>query len=137
MSFGQQSKVGFKMGMQSGMEMFFGMSGIIHRITQNFGDIVGGGGGADLKAIMNLSPKMLSRLARAKYISARDNRPILPKDIFHLDGFVCVGTDTELYKSDLERAWGRRPLEVMGGTEEIEYRGKKHRVILCQIQRQG
>jgi hypothetical protein len=117
MSFGQQSKVGFKMGMQSGMEMFFGMSGIIHRITQNFGDIVSGGGGADLKAIMNLSPKMLSRLARAKYISSRDNRPIMPKDIFHLDGFVCVGTDTELYKSDLERAWGRRPLEVMGGTE--------------------
>ena len=24
-----------------------------------------------------------------------------------------------------------------GGTEEIEYRGKKHRVILCRIQKQG
>lgn len=117
MSFSQQSKQGFKMGMQNGMEMFFGMSGIIHRITQNFGDIVGGGGGADLKSVLKLSPQMLTRLARAKYISSRDNRPILPKDIFHLSGFVCVGTDTELYKSDLERAWGRRPLEVMGGTE--------------------
>lgn len=117
MSFSQQSKVGFKLGMQQGMEMFFGMSGIIHRITQNFGDIVGGGGGVSAKALAQISPKLLARLAKAKYISQRDNRPILPKDIFHLDGFVCVGTDTELYKSDLERAWGRRPLEVMGGTE--------------------
>ena len=116
MSFSQQSKVGFKLGMQQGMEMFFGMSGIIHRITQNFGDIVSGGG-ASLKSMAHISPAILARFMKAKYISERDKRPIQPKDLFHLSGFVCVGTDTELYKSDLENAWGRRPLEVMGGTE--------------------
>jgi hypothetical protein len=30
---------------------------------------------------------------------------------------VCAGADTELFKNDLEKAWGRRPLEVNGGTE--------------------
>jgi len=117
MSFGRQSVEGFKLGLQQGMDMFFGMSGIIHRITQNFAQAAAGSGGMDWKSLLKISPAMMWRIARAKYFSARDNKPLLPKDLFHLQGFVCVGTDTELYKSDLERAWGRRPLEVMGGTE--------------------
>ena len=115
MSFGQQSKVGFKMGMAQGMDMFFGMSSVIHRISQNFS--VSSGGGMSLKSLFSISPVMLYRLLRAKYISKRDNRPIRPADLFHLQGFVCAGADTELFKSDLEKAWGRRPLEVNGGTE--------------------
>ena len=114
MSFGQQSKVGFKLGVMQGMDMFFGMSSIIHRISKNF-NIQSSGGG--ISSLLKMSPVMLYRLLKAKYISKRDNRPILPSDLFHLQGFVCVGTDTELFKSDLEKAWGRRPLEVMGGTE--------------------
>ena len=43
MSFSQQSKEGFKLGLQQGMDMFFGMSGVIHRITQTF-DLTSGGG---------------------------------------------------------------------------------------------
>lgn len=116
LSFSQQSKEGFKLGLFQGMDMFFGMSGIIHRISQSF-DLTSGGGSISLKKLFKMSPVMLYRLLRAKYISKRDNTPILPKDLFRLQGFVCVGTDTELYKSDLEKAWGRRPLEVMGGTE--------------------
>lgn len=115
MSFGQQSKVGFKMGMSQGMDMFFGMSSVIHRISQNFS--LPSGGGFSLKSLFSLSPVMLYRLLRAKYISKRDNRPIRPADLFRLQGFVCAGADTELFKNDLEKAWGRRPLEVNGGTE--------------------
>ncbi len=116
MSFGKQSKVGFQLGLQQGMDMFFGMSGVIHRITQTF-DLAAGGSGAGLKTLLKTSPVMLARLAKALYLSKRDNTPVRPRDLFHLKGFVCVGTDTDLYKSDLEKAWGRRPLEVMGGTE--------------------
>ena len=114
MSFSQQSKVGFKMGAMQGMDMFFGMSSIIHRISKTF-DIQSSGG--SLSSIFKMSPIMIYRLLKAKYISKRDNRPIKPSDLFKLHGFVCVGTDTELFKSDLESAWGRKPLEVMGGTE--------------------
>lgn len=115
MPFRQQSKIGFKMGLCQGMDMFFGMSGIIHQISQSF-DLSSGSGGS-LKDMGGISPVMLYRIMKAKYISQRDNRPIRPGDLFHLQGFVCVGTDTALYKNDLEKAWGRRPLEVMGGTE--------------------
>lgn len=114
MSFGQQSKVGFKMGMQRGMDMFFGMSSVIHRISQNFTLSSGQG---SLSSLFSMSPVMIFRLLRAKYLSSRDHRPIRPADLFHLQGFVCAGADTELFKSDLETAWGIRPLEVHGGTE--------------------
>ena len=117
MSFGQQSKIGFKLGLQQGMDMFFGMSGVIHRITQTFDLTSGGGSSGGIKNLLQMSPVMQARLLHALYISKRDNKPLLPKDLFHLKGFVCVGTDTELFKEDLEKAWGRRPLEVMGGTE--------------------
>ena len=116
MPFRQQSKLGFKMGINQGMDMFFGMSGIIHRISQSF-DLSSGSGSMNIKDLLHISPVMMYRILKAKYISKRDGRPILPRDLFHLQGFVCVGTDTPLFKNDLERAWGRRPLEVMGGTE--------------------
>lgn len=117
MSFGQQSKVGFKMGLSQGMDMFFGMSSVIHRISQNFNISSGGGSGINLKTLFSISPVMLFRLLRAKYISKRDNRSIIPADLFRLKGFVCAGADTVLFKNDLEKAWGIRPLEVNGGTE--------------------
>lgn len=41
----------------------------------------------------------------------------MPKDIFSISGFVCAGTDSTLYKDELEHAWGVRPLEIFGGTE--------------------
>ena len=115
MSFSKQSVEGLKQALYDGMDMFFGMTGIIHRISKSFD--LSAGGGASLKSIFKMSPVMIYRLLRAKYISKRDNRPIRPSDLFHLHSFVCVGTDTELFKNDLEKAWGRRPLEVMGGTE--------------------
>lgn len=115
MSFSRQGKEGFKMALCQGMDMFFGMTSIIHSLGQSFD--ASSGGGISLKNLSKFSPVMLYRLLRAKYISKRDNRPIKPSDLFTLQGLVCVGTDTELFKSDLEAAWGRRPLEVMGGTE--------------------
>jgi phenylacetate-coenzyme A ligase PaaK-like adenylate-forming protein len=103
------------MALSQGMDMFFGMTSIIHSLGQSFD--VSGGGGISLKNLSKISPTMIYRLLRAKYISQRDNRPIKPSDLFTLQSLVCVGTDTELFKADLEAAWGRRPLEVMGGTE--------------------
>ena len=116
MPFRQQSKIGFKMGLFQGMDMFFGMSGIIHQISQSF-DLSSGTNSFSASTLLHMSPIMVYRILKAKYLSKRDNRPIRPGDLFQLKGFVCVGTDTALYKNDLEKAWGRRPLEVMGGTE--------------------
>lgn len=116
LSFSQQNKRGFSLAMKQGMDQFFGMSSVVYTITQNFGRFTASGSGS-LKHLVGVRPKMLYRILKAKYFSTRDKRPIQPKDLFDLNGFVCVGTDTALFKEELEEAWGKRPLEIHGGTE--------------------
>lgn len=114
MSFSEQNRAGFKQSMQNGVDLFFGMSSIVYAVTQNFSlshSLTGE------RQPMLFSPRMLWRILRAKYKSFRDGAPVRPADLFRLNGFVCVGTDTALFKEDLERAWGIRPLEISGGTE--------------------
>lgn len=115
LSFGQRCKKGFQMSLRHGMNQFYGMTSIVYNMSRDFP--VGNGQGGSLRDILSLSPIMLFRLLRAKYLSRRDNRPIYPGDLFHLDGFVVIGTDTAKYKDELERMWGVRPLELAGGTE--------------------
>lgn len=116
LSFSKRCKEGFKMSMMQGMDQFYGMTSIVYSMSKNF-PLSGGKGGFSLKELLHCSPKMLYRLLRARYHSKRDGTPVRPGDIFRLDGFVCVGTDTAMYKNELESLWGRRPLEVAGGTE--------------------
>ncbi|MEG2678391.1 MAG: GH3 auxin-responsive promoter family protein [Oscillospiraceae bacterium] len=116
LSFSQRCKKGFKMSLKSGMNQFYGMTSIVYSMSKSFNDSLTGGKGG-LKDLLGIYPNMLWRLLRAKYLSKRDERPICPGDLFHLDGFVCVGTDTALYKDELEKMWNCRPLEVAGGTE--------------------
>jgi len=60
---------------------------------------------------------MLIRFLAARYPAPRGNAPLLPKDLFPPGTLVFVGNDSTLYKSELERCWGKKPLEIMGGTE--------------------
>lgn len=115
MSFSQQMSRGFELAVKHGLNQFFGMSSILYYISQNL--LSGTGSGLSLKKLSGMSPVMLYRLIKARYRSRRDNVPILPKDIFKLDAFVCVGNDSTLYKPELEKYWGRKPMEIAGGTE--------------------
>ena len=116
LSFSEQNKTGFSAALKCGIDQFFGMSSVVYTITRNFENFASSGS-VSLKKLMGIRPKMLYRLIKARYLCNRDNRPMKPKDLFDLKGFVCVGTDTELFKNELEEAWGKRPLEIHGGTE--------------------
>ncbi len=115
MSFAQQNKVGFELSFENGMDLFFGMSSIIFSISRNLTSASSGGG--MMKAFLKAKPSMKRKMLSAFFHSKRDSRPIVPKDLFDLDGLICVGTDSALYKAELEELWGCRPLEVAGGTE--------------------
>ena len=118
MSFSQQMKNGYKLAIQKDMNLFFGMSSVLYGATRSLDMLTQNSGGhIRLKDLLSFRPKMLYRLLTAKYREKRDGTPIRPKDLFHLQGFVCVGTDTALYRDELEEAWGIRPLEIAGGTE--------------------
>jgi hypothetical protein len=114
MSFGQRNKVGLKMGMQKGIDLFFGLSSVIFRISDAF--VSGSGSGGRIN-VFNNSLKMNYRLIKAWIKSKKDKTPILPKDIWTLKGLICVGTDTATFKKKIENYWGVKPLEIFGGTE--------------------
>ncbi|MCB6366228.1 GH3 auxin-responsive promoter family protein [Intestinibacillus massiliensis] len=118
MSFSEQNKAGFKLAVQGGMDIYFGMSSIIYTVTKNFNEFISGAGGKwKLSSLAGFRPAMLYRLLKAKYHASRDSKPIRPRDLFDLQALLCIGTDTVLFKDELEDAWGRRPLEIHGGTE--------------------
>ncbi|MEG0803841.1 MAG: GH3 auxin-responsive promoter family protein [Pygmaiobacter sp.] len=115
LSFSQQSKKGFELGLKGGMNLFFGMSSVLYGASKNL--VVSKSGGNKLRYLIGMKPIMIYRLLSALYRCKRDGTTLAPKDLFELDGFVCVGTDSALYKDELEQMWGRRPLELAGGTE--------------------
>lgn len=114
LSFSQRIKQGFAMAMNGGVDVFFGIGSVANYITESFGKSSGGksGGGK-----MKVSVGNALRYVRAKYISRRDERPIVPGDIFHLKAFFYAGTDAKCYKDRLAKAWGIVPTELAAGTE--------------------
>jgi len=114
MSFGERNKVGFRMGVQNGVDLFFGLSSIIVKMGESFAS--GSGSGNNFNILKN-SPKMNYRLLRAWMKSKQEKTPIMPKDIWDLKGLICAGTDSSNSKKKIEEYWGVKPLEMFGGTE--------------------
>ena len=116
MSFSERNKLGFKMAMQQDVEYFFGLGSVAYAVSQSLSQM---GGKAKMKPadLLKFRPDMLLRIARAKSRCKKENRPLKPKDLFHLKGFMVAGTDNRCYKDDLEELWGVRPMELFAGTE--------------------
>ena len=116
MTFKERNKQGFKLGMKKSLEYFFGLGSVLYYVSQSISSMQGGSKGLKEK-IMGTSPKMMLRYLLAKKKCKRENRELLPKDLFHLKGFMCAGTDNRCYKADLEKMWGIAPMEIFAGTE--------------------
>jgi hypothetical protein len=114
MGFGERNKAGFKQGMQKGIDLFYGLSSVIVRMSESFADGTKSSGKLDL---LSYRLPMLNKLIRAKFRSKMSKQPMLPKDVFDLKGFICAGTDSTHFKKKIEYYWGVKPLEIFGGTE--------------------
>ncbi len=114
LSFSEKNKLGFKMGLRTGLDYFFSMGSIAYYISKSLCDMAssGSGGGSH-----HLSPKILWKMMKAKNTAKQENRQILPKDLYDLQSMICSGTDNRCYKDELEAMWGIRPFEVFLGTE--------------------
>lgn len=115
MSFSERNKLGFKMAMKQDVEFFFGLGSVAYAVTQNLMQASSGGGG--LSSLLKLPLKRIPQVLKAKKLSKQEDRPMLPKDLFNLKGFMVAGTDNRYYKDDLEQLWGVRPMEIFAGTE--------------------
>lgn len=115
MSFSQRNKLGFQLALQKDVELFFGLGSVAYAVSKSLNS--SGSSSMDLSKLMHCSPTMLYRMAKAKYQSKKEGRPIRPKDLFGLKGLMVAGTDNRCYKDDLEELWGIRPMEIFAGTE--------------------
>ncbi len=118
MSFSERNKKGFKMGLSTGIDYFFGLGSVLYFVSISFSKLAaGGGGGGLLKAAQTMSPTMIWRYMKAKQVCKKEGREMKPRDLFRLRGFMVAGTDNQCYKDELEDLWGIRPMELFAGTE--------------------
>lgn len=121
MSFGERNKKGFRLGMQKGIDFFFGVGSVAYYVSLSLSAMGSGRSGGSAKdkgkSIADCSLSMLYKLLRAKYICSKEGRDLKPKDLFKLKGFMVAGTDNACYKDELEDLWGVRPMELFAGTE--------------------
>lgn len=115
MTFSQRNKLGFKMAMKEDVEFFFGLGSVAHAVSLSFG--AAGSSAGRLSSLLKCKPKMIYRILKAKMVCKKENRALMPKDLFRLKGFMVAGTDNRCYKDDLEKLWGVRPMELFAGTE--------------------
>ena len=115
MTFEQRNKAGFKLGMQKGIDLFFGLSSIVVKMGDAFSS-ENNSGKSKINILRN-SSKMNLRLMKAWAKSKSTGSPILPKDIWDLKGLICSGTDSHVLKRKIESDWGIKPLEIFAGTE--------------------
>ena len=116
MSFSERNKLGFKMAMKKDLGFFFGLGSVAYAVSLSLSSLTGGRG-IQLSSLLTCRPHMIFRLIQAKCRCKKENRQLLPKDLFHLKGFMVAGTDNQCYKDDLEELWGIRPMELFAGTE--------------------
>lgn len=116
MTFSQRNKLGFKMAMKNDVEFFFGLGSVAYAVSLSLASLSGGSSGG-LSSLLKCKPKMIYRILKAKLACKKENRDLMPKDLFHLKGFMVAGTDNHCYKDDLEKLWGIRPMELFAGTE--------------------
>lgn len=118
LSFKERNAKGFKLGLKEGIEYFFGLGSVTYFVSKSVSVIQEKSSeGSFTEKLGKVSPKLLLRLMTAKKKCKRENRELLPKDLFQLKGFMCAGTDNWCYKDDLEYMWGIRPMEIFAGTE--------------------
>ena len=117
MTFKERNIQGFKLGMKKGIEYFFGLGSVLYYVSQSVSSMKSTSHKSLKERLLSASPHMTLRYMMAKKKCQKENRELLPKDLFQLKGFMCAGTDNRCYKADLEKMWGVTPMEIFAGTE--------------------
>ena len=113
MAFQKKIKTGFEDALYRGLDAFGGLPSILVYVGEMFKQ-----GAINVDAHFLLShPKASGRLIKALIKSKLARRPMLPKDLWTVKVVVGGGTDSAFFGKRVEDLWGRRPLELYGGTE--------------------
>lgn len=113
LSFTEKIKAGFAEALYEGLDGFGGLPSVLVVVAEQMRQSKK----PDIDFLIS-HPKALIRLAKAVVKSRLSGRStILPKDLWNVKAIVGGGTDSAIFKDKIEEMWGRRPLELYGGTE--------------------
>jgi len=113
MDFKEKVTRGFELSLQSGVDVLIAMTSVLVKMGNNSGrkskkhNL--------LKYI--LSPSVQYRLARAFLRAKKEKRRILPKDLWSTKALIGWGIDTNIYREQVFKYWGRYPYEIHACTE--------------------
>jgi hypothetical protein len=113
MSFEERVKEGFEMGLRMGISAFNGVASVLVKIGEQFSQSTG----AFKLSKSMLHPRVLFRLIRGFIASKIAGRSLLPKDLWTLKCIGTGGTDTYIFREQIEKYWGRKPIEGYGCSE--------------------
>lgn len=113
MPFADRIKAGFAQALDEGLDAFGGLPSVLAMVGDQMQEQPKK---PDIGFLVS-HPKAMLRLSRGLARSTLAHRPMLPKDLWDLKVIMGGGTDSAIFKSKVEGMWGRRPLELYGGTE--------------------
>lgn len=114
MEFADRIQEGFRLALKQGVDVFYGTASVLLRIGEQFSR---GAGSTKLSAQL-LHPQVLFRMLRGLVKSRLAGRNyLLPKDLWKVKCIATGGTDTALFRKQIEEQWGRAPVEGLGCTE--------------------
>ncbi len=112
LAFTEKIKAGFAEALYEGLDGFGGLSSVLVMVGEQMQQPKK----MDFDFLM-AHPKALLRLAKGLARSRLAGRPMLPKDLWDIKVIMGGGTDSVIFKKKVEQMWGKRPLELYGGTE--------------------
>jgi hypothetical protein len=114
MSFEDKTRAGFKLALKLGLDAAVSQTSVLIKLAEGFSEQSG-----KKRSVRDLfrDPAITLRLARASMASAREKRPIYPRDIWKVKALICYGMDTQVLKDKLAGYWGAAPYELYGSTE--------------------
>jgi len=118
MEFQERIQEGFHMALKSGIDVFFGVASVLAKIGEQIKE-----GASELHFSVDLlHPRVLFRLIRGVIRSRMAGRSyLLPRDLWDIKSLGTGGTDTAIFRNQIEEHWGRTPIEGYGATEALGF----------------
>jgi hypothetical protein len=111
--FTERIKAGFAQALDHGLDAFGGLPSVLVSVGEQ---MLQQPKRPDASFLVQ-HPRGAFRLARGLAKSRLAGRQMMPKDLWDIKAILGGGTDAAVYKKKVEAMWGRKPLELYGGTE--------------------
>jgi phenylacetate-coenzyme A ligase PaaK-like adenylate-forming protein len=111
--FETRMRAGFQIALRTGVDFLASLTSVLVKMGERFTE---SSGQVKFSGHM-MHPQIMWRLLTAWLRCKKENRTMLPKDLWPLKGLACYGTDTSIYRKQLMHYWGKEPLEIYAATE--------------------